>query len=95
MYVWVTLFYMITVHNSFWDRTVFHLIHPVPEFHLDMSGVRVKVNAEVSSPLQWYCVLDEVPTPNTIEECVLKNSTISDSYIELQHNHLLNISIRL
>jgi hypothetical protein len=95
MDIWVTLFYVIIFHNSFWEWTVFHLTNPVPEFHLDMSGVAMEVNAEVSPPLHWDCVLAEIPTPNSIEECVLQNCTISESYIELQHNHFLNISIRL
>ena len=60
-----------------------------------MPGVRMEVNVEVSPPLQWDCVLAEIPTPNSIEECVLQDNTISESYVELQHNHLLNISIRL
>jgi len=95
MDIWVTLFYMIIFHNSFLERSVFHLTNPVPEFHLDLSGVRMEVNAEVRPSLQWDCVLTEIPPPNSIEERVLQNGTISESYVELQHNHLLNISISL
>lgn len=60
-----------------------------------MPLVRMEVNAELSPSLQRHCVIAEIPTPHTIEECVVSNCAFFESCIELKNYHVLNVSIRL
>lgn len=60
-----------------------------------MPLVRMEVNAELSPSLQWYCVIAEIPSPHTIEVCVVYNCAIFELCIELKNYHILKVSIRL